>query len=311
MGAGGRQSLTFLAYRSASVVARRVPPALGPAELAGVVCALTMRRRRAMVARHLRRVGGTGLSRAALALAVNRAFVSYARYWRDSFRLPELSPRELDAHMSSDGFHHLDAALRQGRGVILALPHLGSWDYGGAWLAAIGHPMTVVVEPLVGDELFAWLMGLRRSVGLSAVPLGPRAVPTVTAALRAGGVVGLVSDRDLAGRGVPVAFFGEETRLPAGPATLALRTGAALLPAAVLDEPGGRHLALVRPPIDTARRGHLAEDIARITQDLAGAMEGVIRRAPEQWHLFQPNWPSDPGYRAPRSAQRSGDSSLV
>ncbi|MGH9103638.1 MAG: phosphatidylinositol mannoside acyltransferase, partial [Acidimicrobiales bacterium] len=217
-------------------------------------------------------------------------------YWRDSFRLAAPSRAELEAHMSFEGFEHLEAGLERGRGVILGLPHLGCWDYGGAWLAAIGHPMTVVVEPLPGDALSAWFIERRRAMGLTVVPLGPRAAPAVVGTLRAAGLVGLVCDRDLGGKGVTVSFFGEETTLPAGPATLALRTGAALVPAAVVDEPGGRHRAILRPALDTTRNGALHEDVARITQALAVEMEALIRLAPEQWHLFQPNWPSDVKY---------------
>lgn len=201
--------------------------------------------------------------------------------------------------MSFEGFEHFEAALARRKGVILGLPHLGSWDYGGAALAAIGYPMTVVVEPVTNEALFAWFAERRRAMGLRVVALGPAATATVSAALRSGGVVGLVCDRDLSHSGVTVCFFGEETTLPAGPAALALRTGAALLPTAVLDRPAGRHLGVFRPPLHTCRgSGPLADDIARITSQLAAELEHLIRRAPEQWHLFQPNWPSDTAGRS-------------
>ncbi len=112
-------------------------------------------------------------------------------------------------------------------------------------------------------------------------------------ALRDNRIVCLLSDRDLTGDGVDVEFFGERTTLPAGPATLALRTGAALLPVAVYFDPGRGHHGVVHPPLDTSRAGNLRDDIARITQCLAYEFEGLIRAAPEQWHLLQANWPSD------------------
>ena len=112
-------------------------------------------------------------------------------------------------------------------------------------------------------------------------------------ALRDNRIVCLLSDRDIEGDGVEVEFFGERTTLPGGPATLALRTGATLLPAAVYFRPGRDHLGVVRPPIEVERAGRLREDIARITQVLAHELEALIRAAPEQWHLLQPNWPSD------------------
>jgi KDO2-lipid IV(A) lauroyltransferase len=106
-------------------------------------------------------------------------------------------------------------------------------------------------------------------------------------------VLCLLSDRDINGGGIPVEFFGETTTLPGGPATLALRSGAPLLPAAVYYQGGGLHEARVLPALDTARQGSFRADVARVTQDLAHGLEVLIRRAPEQWHLLQPNWPSD------------------
>ncbi len=142
-----------------------------------------------------------------------------------------------------------------------------------------------------------WFVELRRSIGLTVVPLGPGAGTAVLRALKTGETVVLVSDRDLVGNGVEVEFFGERTTLPGGPATLALRTGAALLPTAVYVGRRGHHDGLILPPVATDRRGTFREDVARVTQDLARQLETLIRRAPDQWHLFQPNWPSDPGYR--------------
>ena len=118
----------------------------------------------------------------------------------------------------------------------------------------------------------------------------------MSAALAANHVVCLLCDRDLTRTGTPVTFFGEGTTLPSGPAVLALRTGAPLLPAAVYFRGRGDHLGIIRPTIDTTRTGRLRHDVGRVTADLAAELESLIRRAPMQWHLFQPNWPSDPGY---------------
>ena len=111
----------------------------------------------------------------------------------------------------------------------------------------------------------------------------------------------LLCDRDIGGAGVEVEFFGERTLLPGGPAMLALRTGAPLLPVAVYFRRYD-HLGVVCPPVASVRRGRLRDDVARVTQSLANELEDLIRVAPEQWHLLQPNWPSDPGWRARHSA---------
>jgi lauroyl/myristoyl acyltransferase len=191
------------------------------------------------------------------------------------------------------GEDHLRAAFAHGRGVVLALPHVGSWEWGGRWLALEDMPMTAVVENLEPPQLFEWFVAQRAAMGLTAVPLGEGSGTALLQALKDGKVAGLVSDRDLVGNGVEVEFFGERTTLPGGAATLALRTGAPLLPVVVYSGPGNWHTGVVHEPIDTARRGSLREDVARVTQDLATTFEYDIRSRPEQWHLFQPNWPSD------------------
>jgi KDO2-lipid IV(A) lauroyltransferase len=160
-------------------------------------------------------------------------------------------------------------------------------------MARRGHHMLAVVEPLDPPELLEWFAAQREAIGLEVVPIGPEVSRTVLRALRDNRIVCLLSDRDLTGDGVEVEFFGERTTLPAGPATLALRTGATLLPVAVYFEPGRGHRGVVRTPISTARHGGLRDDIDRITQCLAHEFETLIRVAPQQWHLLQPNWPSD------------------
>jgi phosphatidylinositol dimannoside acyltransferase len=248
--------------------------------------------RRKMVERHQQRVSGP-MTRWALERRVQQVFASYARYWTESFRLPVLDPAELDRLFAYEGLDHLDRALAAGKGAIITLPHLGGWDTGGAWFTQHGYPLTAVVEPVEPPELFEWFADFRRTLGIEIVPLGPSVGTTIIRALHAGRSVALVSDRDIAGSGVEVEFFGERTKLPSGPATLALRTGAPLVPVAIyFREPVGYH-AVVRPPIPVERRGGLREDVARVTQSVAHELEHLIRQAPEQWHLLQPNWPSD------------------
>lgn len=246
-----------------------------------------------MIERHLCRVHGNGLQGLALRSAVRASFDSYARYWIESFSLPRETPESLDAHFETSGLEHLDAALAAGKGAILALPHLGAWDFGGAWLATHGYPITVVVEKLEPPELFEWFVAHRRSIGMEVVSLGPEAGVALVKALRAGRSVGLLCDRDLTGSGVEVELFGERTTLPGGPATLALRMGVPILPTTAYFRPNGGHLGVVRPPVDITRAGSFRSDVQRITQDLARELEVLISEAPEQWHLMQPNWPSD------------------
>jgi KDO2-lipid IV(A) lauroyltransferase len=108
--------------------------------------------------------------------------------------------------------------------------------------------------------------------------------------LKGGGVVGLLCDRDIQDNGIEVEFFGEMVTLPGGPATLALRTGATLVGAACYSGPGRDHYAVITPPIDAERTGRLRDDVTRVTQAIAIELEGLIRRAPEQWHVLQPRF---------------------
>jgi KDO2-lipid IV(A) lauroyltransferase len=160
-------------------------------------------------------------------------------------------------------------------------------------MARRGHDLLAVVERIDPPELLEWFADQRAAIGLEVVALGPDVSSTVLRALRANRIVALLCDRDIEGGGVEVDFFGERTTLPGGPATLALRTGATLVPTAVYFRPGRDHLGVVRPPVEVERMGRLREDIARITQSIAHELESLIRVAPEQWHLLQPNWPSD------------------
>src|SRR5436309_8924432 len=192
-----------------------------------------------------------------------------------------MDPADVDAGFSIEGLDHIRAAREAGTGAVLALPHVGGWEVGGAWFVRQGFPMAVVVEPVDPPELFAWFAGLRESFGFKVIPLGKSAGTQVLRALRANEVVALLSDRDIGGGGVDVEFFGERTTLPAGPATLALRAGAPLLPGANYFV-GDAHHCVIRPPLDTTRQGTVKEDIARIIQALAHDFEVLIRRAPEQ-----------------------------
>jgi len=292
-------SLTLGTYRLGSLLAKAVPGTLsGPmGSLLGAPASFGMRDRRLMVERHMRRVRPKA-STWEIRRLTQQVFESYARYYLESFRLTSLSNRQVADVFSVTGYdEHLIPALERGSGAILSLPHLGGWEWAGRWAADRGHRLAVVVEPLQPPELFEWFVALRQKFGMKVIPLGPEAGASCLAALRNNEILCLLSDRDLTGRGVPVNFFNEPTTLPGGPATLALRTGATLLPTAVyFSDRSTGHSAIIRPPINCDRQASLRDDVHRITQVMADELEFLIRRAPEQWHLMQPNWPSDPGF---------------
>jgi len=305
-----RAQLNFRTYTTLAAALRTVPEPVARA-VAAVVGEVMAHRRgetQDLATAHLRRVltqssnaTDTGLDPLALRRLTRRAYRAYARYWVEGARLPALSRELICSRMLVDGFEHLQQAMEKGSGVVMALPHVGSWEWGGAWLNAVGYPMISVAERLEPPELFEWFIEQRKAMGLTVLPLDSGSSAIVLKALRAGRLVGLLCDRDLVGNGVEVEFFGEKTTLPAGPATLALRSGATLVSTAVYSGPGLYHTAVISEPIDTTRRGTLRADVARLTQEIARHFEYLVRRAPEQWHLFQPNWPSERATSAPGS----------
>jgi lauroyl/myristoyl acyltransferase len=303
--ADARAQATYLIYRGLGTVMQRLPEPVVEVGAAVVGLALTAARRQSRLyyARHIRRVLGPRLSDADVNTWTRRAFLNYARYWLEGARLAAVDPDVIESRMHVEsGYEYLVEGMAAGKGVVLALPHLGRWEWGGAWLNLQGFPMTAVAETVNPPQLYDWMVAQRQALGLTIVALGPDASGVLLRTLRSGGLVGLLCDRDLVGNGVEVEFFGERTTLPGGPATLALRTGAVLLPTAVYGGPGRHHTAVILPPVPTERTGRLRADVTRVTQQVAHDLERLIRRAPEQWYLFQPNWPSDrAGSTAPKT----------
>jgi phosphatidylinositol dimannoside acyltransferase len=303
MSAPWRSTAKYLTYRGLGGAMGRLPApvAYGAASAVSRVMARRGGPALAMNECHMRRVlasecvDGVEPDAALVRRLSRRTFAEYARYWADGSRLPYLSEEAVRAKFRlEDGDAHLRAAFALGQGIVMALPHVGSWEWGGAWLALEGMPMTAVVERLEPEELFEWFLGQRAGMGLTGIPLGEGTSSGLLRALKNRHLAGLVSDRDLVGNGVEVEFFGEKTTLPGGAATLALRSGAPLVPVVVYSGPGDGHTGVVHAPVDTTRRGSLRDDVTRVTQDLARIFEGDIRAHPEQWHIYQPNWPSDP-----------------
>jgi lauroyl/myristoyl acyltransferase len=258
--------------------------------------------RRQALRANLRHVLGRAVTPAELEAVVRRGFATYGRSWVEAFRLEDLPAAEIRRRLTLEGREHLDAAVAAGRGTIFASPHLGNWDAGGAWLAASGYPATAVVERLRPAELYERFAAYRRALGLELLPLddGSETMRGVLRALRAGRVVALVCDRDLTGGGLPVRLFGAATVMPGGPASLALRTGATLLPCAVYqDRRRGHWHAVIRPPLRPEPSGDSRADVQALTQRLADEFERLIARAPDQWHVLSHHWREAEHVRVP------------
>ncbi len=278
--------LEVLPERADVAMARRLARRLGPRN---TLAKANLERNLAHALFAERHVDSLSSDAALLARFVDRAFASYGQYWAEGAKLPALRQGVIDDRFAiSEGMEHLVAARESRQGLVVALPHVGSWEWGGSFLNSLGLGMTAIAEELEPPALFEWFKKKRESIGIRIEPLNEHAGTVMLEVLRGGGVVGLLCDRDLQGNGVEVDFFGERVTMPAGPATLALRSGATLLVAACYSGPGRDHHAVVTAPIDTTRYGKLRADVSRVTQLIAHELEGLIARAPEQWHVLQP-----------------------
>jgi len=217
---------------------------------------------------------------------------SYARYWREAFRLPSMDreavAREMDRTIS--GVEHLDAALAGGRGVVVALPHAANWDLGGTWLARRYGGFATVAERLKPESLYQRFLDYRESLGFTIYPLTGGDRPPFEALrehLAAGEIVCLPGERDLRETGVPVTFFGEPTRMPAGAAKLAVATGAPLLVAHFWYEDEDTMRVRITPPID------ISGGVESAVQALADEFAVGIAEHPADWHMLQPLWLGD------------------
>ncbi len=237
--------------------------------------------------RNLSRVIGAEPPHELLAASVR----SYARYWREAFRLPSMDHAAIAAAVERNiyGLAHLDAGLARGNGVVLALPHSGNWDVAGVFVVQRYGRFATVAERLKPESLFWRFVRYRESLGFEIFPLSGGERPPyeqLAERLRAGGVVALLSERDMTKNGVPVTFFGEEARMPAGPARLAAETGATLLPVDCHFTADGWGIG-AGEPIDPSG------GIEKTTQVLADRFAANIAAHPEDWHMLQPLWLRD------------------
>ena len=255
--------------------------------------------------RNLRRVVGPEMAEPELASLVRQGLRHYARYWMEAFRLPSMSRQQIVDTFHMPQMQIVADAVAARTGLVLALTHTGNWDHAGAWATANGWPLTTVAERLKPESLFERFVAYRESLGMEILPLTGGAAPPLDVLadrLRAGHVVPLLADRDLSARGVRVSFFGEPTRMPAGPALLALRTGAPLCTVSLWHEPGRTCAQL--DPISTQASGSTAEQVGVITQRVADAMARRIAEHPADWHMLQRLWLADLRPTRDRPARR-------
>jgi lauroyl/myristoyl acyltransferase len=295
-----------LGYAAAWRVTRALPAPVATAafRIAADVAYRRRGRGTARLAANLRRVVGPDLPEREFEALVRQALRSYARYWMEAFRLPSLSPEQVRARFHLGRHELLAADVAAKRGAVIALPHGGNWDAAGAWVAAMGWPLTTVAERLKPESVYEMFVAFRQRLGMEIIPLtGGQQPPLDLLADRIGKghVVPLLADRDLTARGVEVRFFGGRAKMPAGPALLALRTGAPLYVCAMWYEPRGPRGRL-EGPLPMPDGGPLMDRVRVLTQLIADHLATGIAQHPQDWHMLQRLWLDEPASSATRSA---------
>ena len=223
-----------------------------------------------------------------LDLLVFTAMRSYMRYWCDTFRFPDWSPERVRGTVTVTNEHLLLDAISAKTGVIVSLPHAGNWDHAGAYFCAKGIPLVTVAERLKPEKLFLKFLQYRQAMGMEVLPLDGRVLGTLAQRLRQGALVALVADRDLSRTGIDVEFFGGPSRMPAGPALLALKTNAPLITAFVSYTDSGIHIDFKLIILPSA--GSEAQKVSEMVQMTAKHFEEGISEHPEDWHMLQRIW---------------------
>ena len=249
--------------------------------------------KRAATLANMRQVLGPDAPESEVVLMAKRSFRNYAKYMAEFTHLPRWSEEDLERLMSKPmGWEHIEDALSEGKGVIFVTLHFGNWDVAG-WYFGKRHTFSAVADPLEPPELDALVQGWRRAKHITIIPLA-NAARGVMRALHAGGLVALVVDRPTheQGEGVEVRFFGARTRVPAGAAHFALKTGAPVVPTGVWRTPANTYAGFALPPMRFTRTGDQDLDVSAAMQRIMQQLETVVRAHPDQWYMFRRMWPA-------------------
>ena len=240
------------------------------------------------------------LDEAALDRLTRDAVRSYMRYWAESFRLPSWPIDDVVRRTRTVNEAVFRGAHAQGRGVVAALPHMANWDWAGAWACATGMPLTTVAERLEPVRLYDEFVAYRASLGMEILPAGdPTTFATLIERAREGRLLALLADRDMSRAGVEVELCGQAARMPRGPAELARRTGAPLIPT-TLRYDGPELVLTFHDPVPVAEG---EEGIVAMMQAVADRFTDAFRAHPADWHMMQRVFVADLG-AAPTAADR-------
>jgi KDO2-lipid IV(A) lauroyltransferase len=214
---------------------------------------------------------------------------SYLRYWFDTFRLSKWSKKRIISTTQVIRENLLRDPIQSKQGCIVALPHAGNWDHAAAYFCSTGITLTAVVEKLKPEAIFKKFLAYRESIGIEAISHKEKTIPILTERLQAGKLIALVADRDMSRNGIEVNFFGKTSKMPSGPAILAIKTGAPLITAYVRYTQGGIEI-IFDETLKPTNSGSEEEQIKIITQSMADNFAKRIKENPVDWHMLQRIW---------------------
>ncbi len=221
------------------------------------------------------------------------AIRNFSKYVVDFIHFYTMSLDDIRRRIVFDDFEPLNAAVAEGKGIIFVTLHFGNWDMGAAGLAAYGYPVDAIAETFELPAMNDLVQGYRRQLGVKIIPM-EHVGPGVLRALRRGDILALLIDVPAPGASVEVNFFGDLTEVAAGPARIALRTGARVIPAVIAREPGRDEImrALLDFDVRLEPTGDEEQDVRQLTQKIMSSLERFIRQYPDQWFMFRPMWPT-------------------
>jgi len=214
---------------------------------------------------------------------------SYLRYWFDTFRLNKWSKSRIIETTFVVRENLLRDPIATKQGCIIALPHAGNWDHAAAYFCSTGITLTAVVEKLKPEAIFKKFLAYRQSIGIEAISHKEKTIPILIERLNQGKLIALVADRDMSRNGIEVNFLGGVAKMPAGPAILALKTGAPLVTAYIRYLEKGIEITFdetIKLPV----AGSEDEQIKIVTQSMADNFAKRIKASPVDWHMLQRIW---------------------
>lgn len=278
--------------RFLSSMARFLPLRLGNllAEFGGDVLFLFSKGRRTIVGDNIKHVPGVKPDKGGQRRVVRSVFKNMSKNYFELTKLPQMKLENVEEKVTIEGWHHLVEAISDAKGTIIASAHLGNFDLAVRVLALRGVDLTIFVEAFEATPFLRNVARLREKLGGSFLPVGTKSLKNGLQILKSGGTMGIVCDRDIQGNGLKVKFFGEETALPLGAVSLALHTGAAIIPMFSVRKSRTHHSIYIEPPLRVTDTNDHSHTLRESLEKFAAIMEKYIRQYPEQWVVLDRIW---------------------